>query len=203
MFRGSINRGKRFRSVYRGATLVALACAVFAAGVAQAAAAVVPQLTVSPPPAVVATGFPVTFTGTITPAHIGARVVLQRLARDGRWRRIAVGYDTGPGGAYAVTHIFRVASRGTPAELRIVVPRHVFGVRVASEPFPVTVERLRRHVHRGHPKREERRRHHRQVVEERRHHREQVREERRHHREQVREERRRRREERHKLHHHR
>ncbi len=208
MFKRSITPTKQLAGIGVRGALLALAASAAATCVPEGAVAAPPQLTVSSPPQVIDTSAPITFTGTISPAEIGAHVVLQRLSRGGHWHRIAAGYDAGPGGAYSITHVFRVPSRGVPTELRVVLPRRVFGVRVRSEPFAVTITRLRHPVRHRHSHREERRRrriqrreeqrHHR---EEQRHHRQQIREERRKHRQQVREEKRRRKEERRKLHH--
>jgi hypothetical protein len=51
----------------------------------------------------------VTFTGTVTPADVGARVILQRqnAPTGDEWHRIDSG-RVGPGGIYAITHTFVV-----------------------------------------------------------------------------------------------
>ncbi|HWY90383.1 MAG TPA: hypothetical protein VNY31_06895 [Solirubrobacteraceae bacterium] len=67
------------------------------------------------------TGLPnqVTFTGTVTPADVGARVILQRqnaLTGD-EWRRIDRG-TVGPGGSFSIAHAFSVPG---DANLRVIV----------------------------------------------------------------------------------
>jgi hypothetical protein len=51
----------------------------------------------------------VTFTGTVDPADVGARVILQRqnAVTGNEWHRIDVG-RVGPGGVYSITHTFLV-----------------------------------------------------------------------------------------------
>lgn len=61
----------------------------------------------------------VTFTGTVSPADEGARVVLQRqnAATGNEWHRIDSGF-VGGGGAFTITHAFRVPG---DANLRVLV----------------------------------------------------------------------------------
>jgi hypothetical protein len=61
----------------------------------------------------------VTFTGTVDPADVGARVILQRqnAATGNEWRRIDLGFVT-PTGAYSITHTFVVPG---DANLRVLV----------------------------------------------------------------------------------
>jgi hypothetical protein len=61
----------------------------------------------------------VTFTGTVNPADVGARVILQRqnAATGGEWHRIDLG-QVGAGGAYSITHTFIVPG---DASIRVLV----------------------------------------------------------------------------------
>jgi hypothetical protein len=61
----------------------------------------------------------VTFTGTVNPANVGARVILQRqnAATGNEWHRIDVGYVS-PGGTYSITHTFVVPG---DANIRVLV----------------------------------------------------------------------------------
>jgi hypothetical protein len=67
------------------------------------------------------TGYPnrVTFTGTVTPADAGARVILQRqnASTGGDWRRIDSGFVTGAG-TFAIVHTFVVPG---DANVRVLV----------------------------------------------------------------------------------
>jgi hypothetical protein len=71
------------------------------------------QVTIAGPPegTQITTGAPnqQTFTGTVTPADAGARVILQRqnAITGNEWHRIGVG-SVGAGGSYTITHTFRV-----------------------------------------------------------------------------------------------
>jgi hypothetical protein len=82
-----------------------------ASGIRSVRAAAEVTLTGPPEGTQLLTGRPnrVTFTGTVTPADLGARVVLQRQnALTGEeWHRIDSG-RVGPGGIYAITHTFVV-----------------------------------------------------------------------------------------------
>lgn len=84
------------------------------------------QVTLSGPPegTQLLTGRPnqVTFTGTVTPADAGARVVLQRqnAVTGNEWHRIDVG-RVGPEGAFSITHTFIVPG---DANLRVLVRSH-------------------------------------------------------------------------------
>lgn len=64
----------------------------------------------------------VVFSGTVSPAAAGARIVLERaMGSDAEaWRRIGV-TETGPEGRYAISHTFVVAG---PATVRVVVRAH-------------------------------------------------------------------------------
>lgn len=198
------------RSTPTALAAAALAISGVGAGAASAHGRVAATVVVSPPPSLVQTGFPVTFSGTVSPAYVGERVGLQRLRRDGRWRAIAIGYVVASNGGFSITHVFVRISRGVPTTLRIKVPGNPLSVRAFSAPFAITIvrsiprprpphvrlhERRRRVAERRRLRREQRearRLHHRQVVEERRRHRLQAAEERRRHHQQVVEERRRR-----------
>jgi hypothetical protein len=65
------------------------------------------------------TGIPETFSGTVNPTDEGARVILQRqnAVTGDEWHRIGVGL-VGAGGAYSITHIFRVPG---DASIRVLV----------------------------------------------------------------------------------
>lgn len=189
------------RTALAAVVLAALGAGAVGADTASARVRVAAVVSVNTPASVVQAGLPVTFTGAVSPAYVGERVVLQRLRRNGRWLSIAVGYVVGPGGDFSVTHVFVRASGGAPATLRVKVPRNALSARAFSSLFPVTIL-PRPHRHPGlraqerRRRREERRHHHQQVVEERRRHHQQVLEERRRHHQQKLEEKRRRREER-------
>lgn len=77
------------------------------------------------------TGYPnrVTFTGTVSPADVGARVILQRqnALTGNQWRRIDSGF-VGASGAFTITHTFVVPG---DANLRVLV--HSQGRNVPSE----------------------------------------------------------------------
>jgi hypothetical protein len=81
------------------------------------------QVTLSGPPegTQLLTGRPnqVTFTGTVTPADAGARVILQRqnALAGNEWRRIDRG-TVGPGGTFSIVHTFSVPG---DANLRVIV----------------------------------------------------------------------------------
>src|SRR4029077_20641179 len=70
----------------------------------------------------------VTFTGSVTPAGVGARLVLQRqdAASGNGWHRIDRG-RVGPRGSFSITHAFVVPG---DANLRVLVRR--FGQVIAS-----------------------------------------------------------------------
>jgi hypothetical protein len=84
---------------------------------------VAPQVTLSGPPegTQILTGSPnqVTFTGTVNPVDVGARVILQRqnALTGGEWRRIDVG-RVQEGGKFSIAHTFVVPG---DASLRVVV----------------------------------------------------------------------------------
>jgi hypothetical protein len=65
------------------------------------------------------TGVPETFSGTVTPADVGARVVLQRenAVVGDEWHRIGSG-SVEPGGTYSIVHMFRVPG---DASIRVLV----------------------------------------------------------------------------------
>jgi hypothetical protein len=89
----------------------------------------------------------ITFTGTVTPAAPGTRVVLQR-ERDGstgQWRRIALG-EVGPEGAYSISHTFLLPGNAT---VRVVARGHGSLVS-ASEALTYVISRHQRSVTAGH-----------------------------------------------------
>jgi hypothetical protein len=98
------------------------------------------QVTLSGPPegTQLLTGRPnrVTFTGTVIPADVGARVILQRqnALTGNEWRRIDRG-TVGPGGAFSIVHRFIVPG---DANLRVIVRGH--GMNIASPSNVLTYE---------------------------------------------------------------
>jgi hypothetical protein len=98
------------------------------------------QVTLSGPPegTQLLTGSPnaVMFTGTVTPADAGARVILQRqnALTGNEWRRIDDG-TVGPEGAFSITHTFVVPG---DANLRVLVRSH--GTNVPSPSNVLTYE---------------------------------------------------------------
>jgi hypothetical protein len=85
------------------------------------------------------TGVPTTFTGTVTPAHAGERVVLQRQNAAGSgedWHAIdhaRIGFD----GTYTILHRFRVPG---DANLRVVVPGDRRNLRSPSDVLSYQIE---------------------------------------------------------------
>jgi hypothetical protein len=98
------------------------------------------QVTLSGPPegTQLLTGRPnqVTFTGTVSPADVGARVILQRqnALTGNEWRRIDRG-TVGPGGSFTIVHTFIVPG---DANLRVIVRSH--GVNIPSPSNVLTYE---------------------------------------------------------------
>ena len=93
---------------------------------------VIAQVTLSgPAEGTLLTGVPnqVTFTGTVNPADVGARVILQRenSVTGNEWHRIGFG-QVEAGGSYSITHTFRVPG---DASIRVLVRSQ--GVNVPSE----------------------------------------------------------------------
>ncbi len=92
------------------------------------------QVTLSGPPAgtQLLTGHPnaVTFTGTVSPADVGARVILQRqnAATGGEWRRIDRGVVSA-GGAFSIVHTFIVPG---DANIRVLVRSEGRNIPTAS-----------------------------------------------------------------------
>jgi hypothetical protein len=84
------------------------------------------------------TGYPnrVTFTGTVSPADAGARVILQRqnALTGNHWRRIDRG-AVGPEGAFSIVHTFVVTG---DANLRVIVRSH--GMNIPSPSNVLTYE---------------------------------------------------------------
>ena len=89
------------------------------------------QVTLTGPPegTQIETGVPETFSGTVNPTDEGARVIMQRqnAITGDEWHRIGVGL-VGAGGAYSITHIFRVPG---DASIRVLVRSD--GLNVPSE----------------------------------------------------------------------
>ena len=98
------------------------------------------QVTLSGPPegTQLLTGRPnqVTFTGTVSPADAGARVILQRqnALTGNEWRRIDRG-TVGPSGAFSIVHRFIVPG---DANLRVIVRSH--GMNIPSPSNVLTYE---------------------------------------------------------------
>ncbi len=98
------------------------------------------QVTLAGPPegTQLLTGHPnrVTFTGTVNPADVGARVILQRqnALTGNEWRRIDSG-TVGAGGAFTIVHRFIVPG---DANLRVIVRSD--GVNIPSESNVLTYE---------------------------------------------------------------
>ncbi len=98
------------------------------------------QVTLTGPPegTQLLTGSPnaVTFTGTVTPADAGARVVLQRqnALTGNEWRRIGDG-TAGPEGSFSIAHTFVVPG---DANLRVLVRSH--GTSISSPSNVLTYE---------------------------------------------------------------
>ena len=91
------------------------------------------QVTLTGPPegTQIETGVPETFSGTVNPTDEGARVIMQRqnAITGDEWHRIGVGL-VGAGGAYSITHIFRVPG---DASIRVLVRSDVLNVPSESE----------------------------------------------------------------------
>lgn len=100
-------------------------------------------LTVNPAPSSIKTGQQATFTGTISPAHVGERAALQRMVGD-RWKRIGGGHDIAAGGVFSITHAFGFPSVGAPTMLRVCFPGDDLNIRTCSAPFATTIQRSRR-----------------------------------------------------------
>jgi flagellar biosynthesis GTPase FlhF len=123
-------------------TSVVIAGALCSSLAATASARVYATLVLGAVPSSIQTGQLVTFTGTVSPSPVrpGRRVVLQRLVR-GRWRHIGGGFPAPGGGAFAITHVFLVPSRGGSTLLRICVRRSSVNFRSCSAPFAVRIVR--------------------------------------------------------------
>lgn len=95
-------------------------------------------VTLSQPPASAGTRQPVTFTGAVSPAHRGQRVLLQQqtaISGNG-WRTIATGY-TDPASNFTIVHRFRVAGDYT---LRAYFPSDPRNVAGSSDPVTLAVQ---------------------------------------------------------------
>jgi hypothetical protein len=99
-------------------------------------------LTVNPMATGIKTGQQTSFTGIISPAHVGERVALQRLVGN-RWKHIAGGHDIAAGGVFAVDHTFGLPSISTPTMLRVCFPGDDLNIRTCSAPFATTIQRSR------------------------------------------------------------
>ena len=92
------------------------------------------QVTLTGPPegSQILTGTPnqVTFTGTVNPADVGARVILQRqnAVTGNEWHRIDIG-QVQAGGSYSITHTFRVPG---DASIRVLVRSDGLNIPSAS-----------------------------------------------------------------------
>jgi hypothetical protein len=87
----------------------------------------------------VVTGAPVTFSGTVSPAHAGQAVLLQRqssASTGNSWRTIHRG-RIGAGGAYTIVHRFRVPG---DANVRVVFPGDRRNVRSPSNVLALQIE---------------------------------------------------------------
>ncbi len=103
------------------------------------------ELTLSASAADVETGHPITFSGAVTPAHAGARVILERQvgATGTAWRRIgAARIDAG--GGYALTRSFARPSESGALTIRALLPGDARNIRSYSEAVSVTVQQAER-----------------------------------------------------------
>ncbi|MGI8921838.1 MAG: hypothetical protein ACR2HD_09265 [Solirubrobacteraceae bacterium] len=90
----------------------------------------------------VVTGQKVTFTGTVDPAHVGAKILLQRRAATAGddWRTIGHG-RIGAGGTYTIVHRFFVPSGdGDQANIRVLLPADRRNIKSPSEPIALQVQ---------------------------------------------------------------
>lgn len=94
-------------------------------------------VTLDQPTGALVTGRPIAFTGTVSPNHVGQRVILQRqVGEDGdRWRRIDHG-RIGPGSRFEIVHRFRRPGERT---LRVVFPGDRRNIRGESTPISITI----------------------------------------------------------------
>lgn len=88
----------------------------------------------------VETGQPVLFSGTVSPRHVGERVILERqTAVNGNgWRRIGSARIEA-GGAFSIMHRFLRPSEAGPATIRAVLPGDARNVRSFSEPIEISI----------------------------------------------------------------
>lgn len=91
-------------------------------------------LTPSPTPDAMAAGQPVTFSGTLSPAHAGQVVYLEREYASGAGFHVIATGSVDDASAYAITHTF---SRPGTSVLRVKVPGDGKLLTSASEPFTV------------------------------------------------------------------
>jgi hypothetical protein len=97
-------------------------------------------LTLSASASTVETGQPVIFSGTVSPAHAGERVILERqVGQNGdSWRRIGDGRIEA-NGSFAISHTFLRPSEAGPATIRVEFPGDVRNIRSFSEPLEITI----------------------------------------------------------------
>jgi hypothetical protein len=95
-------------------------------------------VTLDEPAAPLMTGTPISFTGTVSPNHVGEQAILQQQvgANGDRWRTIDHA-RIGAGGHFTIVHRFRTAGDRT---LRAVFRGDRRNVRGASTPISITVE---------------------------------------------------------------
>lgn len=97
-------------------------------------------VTLAQPSGPLTTATPISFTGTVTPANAGRRVLLQRQVgvNGDRWTAIDAGVVHADGG-YTIVHRFRVPGDST---LRTVLLANRRTLRSASTPISITVQQL-------------------------------------------------------------
>ncbi|HXE46622.1 MAG TPA: hypothetical protein VN635_15670 [Conexibacter sp.] len=97
-------------------------------------------ITLDQPSGALTTATPISFTGTVTPAGAGRRILLQRQAgiNGDRWITIDGGFAHA-NGTYAIVHRFRVPGDRT---LRTVLQPNRRTLRTASTPISITVQQL-------------------------------------------------------------
>jgi hypothetical protein len=101
---------------------------------------VVATVTLDQPSTDLTTATPISFTGTVSPADAGNRVLLQRqVGQDGdRWRAVDGGFVRADGG-YTIVHRFRQAGDRT---LRTLLLPNRRTLRSPSTPISITVQQL-------------------------------------------------------------
>jgi hypothetical protein len=88
----------------------------------------------------VETGQPVLFSGTVSPRHVGERVLLERqVGQNGdSWHRIGDG-SIEANGSFSISHTFRRPSEAGPATIRVEFPADIRNIRSFSEPVEITI----------------------------------------------------------------